>query len=197
MFEQPREVRFTLPGWLLSYAGTHETTTDRKQRMRFVIEAARQNVLRDGGAPFAAAVYEMESGRLVSLGVNRVTAQDCSLLHAEMVAIALAQRQRETFDLAAPGQPPFELYTSTEPCAMCYGAIPWSGLRRIVCAAREEDAREIGFDEGPKPEDWIGGLQKRGIEVVTGVEREAARKVLQLYVESGGVVYNGGRKQSP
>ena len=34
----------------------------------------------------------------------------------------------------------FELVTTTEPCAMCLGAIPWSGLSSVVCGARDQDA---------------------------------------------------------
>ena len=41
-----------------------------------------------------------------------------------------------------------EMVASTQPCAMCLGATPWSGIRRLVCGARDEDAEEIGFDEG-------------------------------------------------
>jgi hypothetical protein len=59
-----------------------------------------------------------------------------------------------------------------------------------VCGARDADAREIGFDEGPKPPDWIAALEERGIAVVRDVLREEARSVLSLYRDSGGALYN-------
>jgi hypothetical protein len=34
-----------------------------------------------------------------------------------------------------------------------FGAVPWSGVRRLACGARDEDASDIGFDEGPKMAD--------------------------------------------
>ena len=94
------------------------------------------------------------------------------------------------FDLGGEGLPPYELVASTEPCAMCFGAIPWSGVRRLVCGAREEDARRIGFDEGPKTSDWVAALEQRGISVARDVYRDEAAAVLRYYVESGGMIYN-------
>ena len=55
--------------------------------------------------------------------------------------------------------------TSTEPCAMCLGAIPWPGVGHIATAAHDMDARAIGFEEGSKPDDWVKELELRGIKV--------------------------------
>ena len=55
--------------------------------------------------------------------------------------------------LGRPDQPARELVASTEPCAQCFGATPWSGVRRLVCGARgSEDARAIGFERGTEPD---------------------------------------------
>ena len=159
--------------------------------MRFAIELARQNVEHRTGGPFGAAVFEAGSGRVVGVGVNLVEASNCSIAHAEMIAIAGAQQAVGRYDLGAGGGV-YELATSTEPCAMCLGAIPWSGLRRVVCAAHGEDAAAIGFDEGAKPADWVGELRKRGIEVVRDVLRDEAQAVLQQYAKAGGLIYNAG-----
>jgi tRNA(Arg) A34 adenosine deaminase TadA len=77
---------------------------------------------------------------------------------------------------------------------MCLGAIPWSGIRSVVCGARDEDARSIGFDEGHKPPDWINSLDSRGISVVRDVLREQAKAVLLEYRERGGLIYNAGQE---
>jgi tRNA(Arg) A34 adenosine deaminase TadA len=190
MFHQPSHIHFSLPSWLESYASTHKPSASIEERMRFVIGAARKNVEERSGGPFAAAVFEIESGMLVSLGVNLVLTRQSSILHAEMVAIVLAQMKLGAYDLGGSDMPAHELVTSAEPCAMCFGAVPWSGVRHLVTGARSEDAREIGFDEGPKPENWIEELESRAIRVTTGVEREAAREVLQHYARTGGHIYN-------
>jgi tRNA(Arg) A34 adenosine deaminase TadA len=72
---------------------------------------------------------------------------------------------------------------------MCLGAIPWSGVKSVLCGATDADARGIGFDEGAKPRAWIKALAARGIEVVRGVDRRSAQKVLQDYAASGGIIY--------
>ncbi len=167
-----------------------------EERMRLAIELARLNIVHKTGGPFGAAIFEQESGRLVGVGVNLVETQNCSIAHAEMVAIATAQKALQRYDLGAAGLAKHELVTSTEPCAMCLGAIPWSGVRRVVCGARDSDAREIGFDEGSKPADWIGCLEARGIAVVRDVLREQARDVLLKYGEAGGQIYNARQGDS-
>jgi len=181
---------FDLPDWLDVHAASYVVSTDPEARMAFVIEAARRNVVEGTGGPFAAAVFEEASGALVALGVNLVTSQRLSMLHAEMVALAVAQRRLDTYDLGAAGLPRHELVTSTEPCAMCLGGIGWSGVSRVISGATDADARAIGFDEGPKPIDWAQALSERGIAVHQGVERGAARAVLDQYMAQGGHIYN-------
>lgn len=78
---------------------------------------------------------------------------------------------------------------------MCFGAIPWSGVRRLVCGARSEDARAIGFDEGPRPSKWVKELEKRHMTIITGVRRAAARKVLRTYKKNGGKIYNARQSE--
>jgi tRNA(Arg) A34 adenosine deaminase TadA len=122
-----------------------------------------------------------------------VVPSNCCIVHAEMVAIMIAQQVMGSYDLAAEGLPPCEMVVSTEPCAMCLGAIPWSGIRRLVCAARDEDARSIGFDEGAKVPDWAASLEERNITVLRDVCRPEAGEVLRAYLESGGIIYNSRR----
>jgi tRNA(Arg) A34 adenosine deaminase TadA len=180
-----------LPDWVGDFlASQPRRFSGVADRMELVIRLAEQNLARESGGPFGAAVFEVDSGVLVSAGLNAVVSSRCSLAHAEMVAIALAQRALGDYDLGGPGVAAHELVVSAEPCAMCFGAILWSGLRRLVCGARGEDARAIGFDEGPKPADWVEVLESRGIAVRRDVGRGAAAALLRSYRERGGVIYN-------
>lgn len=187
------KIIFELPTWVEPFVARQGPPFDSVEaRMRLAIELARQNIEHGTGGPFGAAIFEITGGRLVSVGMNLVETSNCSILHAEMVAIALAQQAVGSYDLGGEGRPAHELVTSTEPCAMCLGAIPWSGVRRVVCGARGEDACAIGFDEGAKPADWPGELNKRGIEVAQDILREEARAVLRQYAAMGGTIYNAG-----
>ncbi len=179
-----------VPDWLASLAEPLPCIPTRADRMRFVIELSRRNVEHRTGGPFGAAVFESESGQMVAAGVNLVLSANCSVLHAEMVALILAQVRLDSYDLSQPELPRYELVSSTDPCVMCLGGVLWSGIERLICGACEEDATAVGFDEGPKPADWPGELCRRGIVVVRGVLRQEAAAVLRDYVESGGEVYN-------
>ncbi len=158
--------------------------------MRFVIQLTLTNVTAQTGGPFGAAVFESQTGRLIAVGVNIVEPTNCSLAHAEVVALANAHRTLKQFDLGAPGLQKLELITSCEPCAMCYGAILWSGVRKVVCAARASDATAIGFDEAPKPRNWVATLEDRGISVTRDRCRDEAIAVFQRYQRIGGRIYN-------
>ncbi len=184
-----------LPDWLEDYvenSGRTYATVD--DRMRFVVELSRMNVRRETGGPFGAAVFERDTGELLAPGVNLVTSANCSVAHAEVVALSLAQQAVGSFDLGGPGRPFYELVTSTDPCAMCLGATPWSGVRSLVTGARGEDAEEIGFDEGIKPVAWEETFAGLGISVTRNVLREEAAAVLREYAVLGGEIYNSRRE---
>lgn len=188
---QPGIIEIQLPEWIDRFlTGYPGYISSIQERMSFVIEAAQRNISKGTGGPFAAAVFETESGKLISLGVNLVTSQGLSILHAEMVAFALAQKKIGSYDLGRHDLAAHELVTSIEPCAMCFGAIPWSGVRRVIAGARDSDARSIGFDEGPKMKDWRIELEKRGIVTICDISREAATQVLLNYSLQGGKIYN-------
>lgn len=183
-----------LPEWVDGFLPTPEMPYPTfEDRMELAIGLARENVERGTGGPFGAAIFEKETNKLVAPGVNVVVSSGLSIAHAEVVAIATAQGVVGRFDLGGEGMPPFELVTSTEPCAMCSGALLWSGVRSLVCGARDEDARGIGFDEGPKAPRWERDFEERGIVVTRDVLGEEAAAVLRRYAETGGEIYNARR----
>ena len=189
------KVVLQLPGWIEStLVEAEQVYPTVEERMLLIINLAQLNVEHETGGPFGAGIFGSKTGRLISAGVNLVESANCSLAHAEMVAIAVAQRVIGSYDLSSKKDRAYELVTSTEPCAMCLGAIAWSGVRSVVCGARDEDARSIGFDEGHKPPDWVRSLESRGISVVRDVLREQAKAVLLEYSRRGGLIYNPGRE---
>lgn len=189
---QQASIILTLPVWIPSFLSQCTfPAQSTESRMRTVIALGMENVKRRTGGPFAAAVFESTTGVPVTFGVNRVLPCSCSIAHAEIMALGLAQQYYNSFSLAAPGIPPLELVTSTEPCAMCLGALPWSGIPRVICGATDADARTAGFDEGIKPDNWKESLEKNGIDVVTELCRSEAVEIFRKYAESGEPVYNG------
>jgi tRNA(Arg) A34 adenosine deaminase TadA len=185
-------VTIELPSWVGRFCvDSAPLFRTLRGRVRFAIELSRRNVENGTGGPFGAAVFDRRSHRLLAPGVNLVLPLRCSVAHAEMVAIMIAQQKVGHYDLGSAGTGDYELVSSTEPCAMCMGAIPWSGVRRLVCAARGEDACRVGLDEGAKPARWVSALESRGVAVVRDVCRREAAGVLTSYRDAGGVLYNG------
>lgn len=183
-------VQVIYPEWIDAVVEWDRMYATREDRMGLAITLARENVLHNTGGPFGAAVFEAESGKLVGAGMNRVVPLMNSSLHAEIVAVMMAQRRVGSHTLGADTPPGHELVSSCDPCAMCLGAVLWSGVNRLVTGANREDATRLNFDEGPVFPQSYRYLEQRGIEIVRGVMREEARAVLQLYRDRGGLIYN-------
>ena len=179
-----------LPPWAESAVDWERRYESDDEKMRVAIALSRINVEHATGGPFGAAVFAPDTGRLVGIGVNSVVRLNSSTLHAEVVALMLAEQQLRSFSLAAPGLPRHELVTSCEPCAMCLGATLWSGVKRLVCGATRGDATGLGFDEGPVFNASYDYLAHAGIEIVREVCRAEARAVLELYRSRSGPIYN-------
>jgi len=184
-----------LPNWVLPFVAEWKQPLDTvDQRMALAVALSGANIDRKTGGPFGALVYDEQGGRLLSVGVNVVTQAGMSLAHAEMVALSLAQAGLADWNLDAAGR--VQLVSSCEPCAMCFGAVPWSGVRGLVWGARRQDAEECGFDEGNKPVDWRESLERRGIATRADIRREDAVDVLKRYVHSDGAIYHPESKRS-
>ena len=188
----PLQQHLTLPVWVHEFDFADRYPGD-EAKVALAVALARHNIESRSGGPFGAAVFAPDD-RLIAVGVNRVLPQNCSVAHAEMMAFMLAQQrmQRARLNINDDGSryAPITLATSAQPCCQCYGASIWAGIDRLLIGARSEDVEALTeFDEGPLPADWIGELQRRGIEVVRDVEREAASAVLRDYGQLGGASY--------
>ena len=188
-----QDVLISLPEWVeteLAALPSHLPTIE--ERMTAVIRFSQLNVEHDTGGPFAAGVFERDSGKLVVIGVNRVVPLNCSSAHAEIVALMHAQKILGTFDLGGEGLPAYQLVVNWRPCAMCFGSLPWSGIRSLVIAGSGPELEEItGFDEGPIHPEWDKELEKRGIAVQDGMMTAEACEVFHYFANSGALVYNG------
>lgn len=189
----PSSVQLQLPDWLQQWP-LPQVVTDPAQRMQLVLDLAHENIRQQSGGPFAAAIFEQDSGKLIAAACNQVVPSHCSLAHAETLVIALAQQALQTFSLRTGTR--YQLVSSAEPCAMCTGAIAWSGISSLVYGAVKEDVEAIGFLEGAKPAHWQQHLQEQGIQVEQPLLAQAAKDVLLHYHQQQGQIYNGNERQS-
>ncbi len=184
----PLQLHLTLPPWVHELDLSGRDFAGDEAKVALAIELARRNVEARSGGPFGAAIFD-DRDRVVAVGVNRVLPQNCSVAHAEIMAFAMAQQRLQRSRLNEDGRK-VVLATSAQPCCQCYGASVWAGIDRLLIGARSEDTESLTeFDEGPLPEDWIGELERRGIEVVRDLRRDEACTVLKAYGELGGAFY--------
>jgi tRNA(Arg) A34 adenosine deaminase TadA len=99
--------------------------------LRQAIELARK-ARNDGRHPFGALIVNERGQTVVDARNNAVRPNGDPTQHAEMLACGQAARLLTEAELAK-----CTLYTSTEPCAMCAGAIYWTGIGRVVFALAE------------------------------------------------------------
>ena len=112
------------------------------QHLRTAIQVA-QAAREHGNHPFGAILVDENDQVLLEAENTVVTDSDCTG-HAETNLMRLATQHFPPEKLAY-----CTLYTSTEPCAMCAGAIHWGNVRRVVYALSEMDLYEI---VGPSPD---------------------------------------------
>jgi tRNA(Arg) A34 adenosine deaminase TadA len=107
--------------------------------MRLAIKEAAKNIKKIEGGPFGACI--VKGGRLLALGRNKVLVSDATS-HAEINAIRLASKKLKEFNLSG-----CTIYSTTEPCPMCFSAIHWARISRVVYGTSISDAKRIGFNE--------------------------------------------------
>ena len=108
---------------------------------RFMTEAlweAYEGIAKKDGGPFGCIIVKDDV--VVGRGHNRVLDKNDCTCHGEMEAIRDACKTLGTFDLTG-----CELYTTSEPCPMCAGAIQWANIRKVYQGCNVKDAEDIGF----------------------------------------------------
>lgn len=107
--------------------------------MRLAIQEARKNLKRMQGGPFGACI--VKNGRVLAVAANTVLREDATA-HAEINAIRMASQKIKNFDLSG-----CSIYSTTEPCPMCFSAIHWAKIKTICYGTGISDAKRIGFNE--------------------------------------------------
>ncbi len=108
--------------------------------MRLAIDKVHAGIER-GQTPFGACVVAAD-GRVVACEHNLVWKTMDITAHGEMVTIRAACQALGVVDLSG-----CTIYSTTEPCPMCFSAIHWAKIGRIVYGASIADAQAAGFNE--------------------------------------------------
>jgi tRNA(Arg) A34 adenosine deaminase TadA len=141
--------------------------------MRLAIQSAWQG-LEAGEMPFGACI--VRRGQVVVVSHNRAKAHMDTTSHAEVQAIRDASRTLKTLEL-----PGCVIYSTCEPCPMCFAACAWAKIGRIVYACRIEDAAKAGIRQIPIPSSRMKELGYREVELIGDVLREDSVKLFEAW----------------
>jgi guanine deaminase len=143
--------------------------------MQEAVELATENA-RNGGGPFGAVV--VRDGAVIARGVNKVASSNDPTAHAEVMAIREACKILSSFQLDG-----CEIYTSCEPCPMCFGAIYWARPLAVYYACTRFEAAAIGFDDEFIYEELAKSLGERKLPMIH-LEVPGASESFKVWSES-------------
>lgn len=139
--------------------------------MRMAIKEAKKGIESHHGGPFGAVI--VKDGKVVGKGHNQVLKNNDPTCHGEIMAIHKACKNLKTFDLSG-----CELYTTGEPCPMCYAAILWANIDKVYYGCTIQDNENIGFRDKKFYE-----MQKPEFrnKVVKELDREKCLELFEYY----------------
>lgn len=108
--------------------------------MKLALDEAFKGMRTEDGGPFGAII--VKDGEIIAIGHNEVIKTNDPTAHAEIVAIRKATKLLGRFDLSD-----CEIYSTCEPCPMCFSAIHWAKMKTLYFGATRTDAADIGFDD--------------------------------------------------
>ena len=141
--------------------------------MKIAKESAENGMILNEGGPFGAVITDKDSN-ISSVGNNQVLKNNDPTAHAEVIAIRNACKKLNTYDLSN-----CILYTSCEPCPMCYGAILWANISKVYYGCNVIDTEDIGFRDNK----FYSMTEAEKRQFMTELDREECLKLYSDYKE--------------
>jgi len=142
--------------------------------IKLAIELAKK-----GAFPYGAVV--VKDGEIVGQASSGEIENDPTA-HAETTAIRRACNKLKTTDLTGA-----TIYSSCEPCLMCFGTLWWSNIRKIVYGTSITDSVADGVCMAMKeidvPIKKLNEMTSNDFEISGGICKEEAIKVMREWQE--------------
>lgn len=126
--------------------------------------------------PYGAII--VKDGEIIGRSDADVPVSKTGFSHAELRAIEDAMEHLGGH-LCAEGGKGCTIYSSCEPCAMCMGAILYTGIDRLVYAATLEDSKECVNEILAKAEEVASACKNRKIKIVKELHSDKAAEILK------------------
>jgi guanine deaminase len=140
------------------------TFIPEERHMRMAIDKCRKGIKR-GQSPFGACI--VKDGQVIALEHNVVWETTDITAHAEVTAIRAACRNIDDIDLSGA-----VIYSTTEPCPMCFSASHWARIETIVYGASIADAARAGFNELQVSKQDLKRIGGTGVTIIPDFMRE-------------------------
>ncbi len=142
--------------------------------MRLALDEAARNFKRPAGGPFGACI--VRNGRILALARNTVLRSNDPTAHAEINAIRIASAKLKNFDLSG-----CVIYSTTEPCPMCFSAIHWARIPLVIYGTSIADVKKRGFNELAISNFRLKSLSGSKVGIVSGFLRREAVELLESW----------------
>lgn len=149
--------------------------------MKLAIEEAKTGIKNQDGGPFGAVV--VKDNQIIATGHNCVLKNHDSTCHGEIDAIRKAEQNLQTHDLSG-----YELYTTGEPCPMCFAAILWANIKKVYYGCSLEDNEKIGFRD-VKFEKLMGDRSHLPENFLEQKDHELCLKLFDEYIHMDKTIY--------
>jgi len=166
----------------LKLAGKLYSNMSDETFMKAAVAKTKEGI-KKGQTPFGACI--VKDGKIVSCAHNTVWKDTDITAHAEVNAIRQACKKLKTVNLEN-----CVIYSTCEPCPMCFSAIHWAKIDKIIYGATIPDAKKSGFSElkicnadmkelGCSPVKILGGFMRE--EALGLFEEWSKRKDKKVY----------------
>lgn len=143
------------------------------QFMRAAISAAKENLITNKGGPFGACIVKHH--QIIAIAHNTVLVEDATC-HAEINAIKIASQKLKTWNLSG-----CEIYSTTEPCPMCFSAIHWANIEKIIYGTTIKDVQQLGFNELTISNHQMRTLGKATLKLYPHFLRQECKHLLEQW----------------
>lgn len=142
--------------------------------MHGAIQSAEIGIKRGAGGPFGACV--VKNGKILAVNHNSVLKKKDPTCHAEIEAIRVAAKKLKSFDLSG-----CEIYSTTEPCPMCFSAIHWARISTIIYGTSIADVSRRGFNELAVSNSTLKKIGRLKLKIKKSFERKACLQLLKKW----------------
>jgi guanine deaminase len=142
--------------------------------MRRALDEARAHLGEMAGGPFGACL--VRGDEVLATAHNTVLQDQDPTCHAEIKAIRLAAGQLGSYNLSG-----CEIYSTTEPCPMCFAAIHWARIGRLIFGTTIEEAARLGFNEMAMDSRQMQTLGRSPVVIYPGFLSAECRQLLTTW----------------